>query len=486
MTALHRWTITTEEHTWFTAFSGDSNPIHDDPVAARRLLGGRMLAHGAHLLLRALDQAARAGELGGVPASIRVVFRSGVAPGDPLLTTLTADGDALTIDVVGAGGADRPVATIDVDRSPTTLAPFEPPAQHPRRPSAPRALDLASLAALAGTPQPTMMAAVDPDGCREWLPAVTAVLGAGRVAEIAAISCVVGMLTPGQASMSSSYEISWRRPDAAGDVAIAHTVERVDPRLRRVVLSVRGASMDATVTAFSPPAPVDQGAVLSGGDGPRDGEFSGWRVLVVGGSRGLGEASARLLVAGGADVLVTWCTGRDDAERAAGELGIVAVQWCTPDDPGLVTGARDWLPTHVCWFAAPAGDDDPMAHDVEIASFERVLGALPSPPLVGALWPSTDLLTRAVDERPPAMRAWADRKAAGEAACARLAANLPAVMIHTPRLPMLLSDRTQSLVPREYGDTATELLRALRALPSPRPDGRAGAVGDAGGSPGTV
>jgi acyl dehydratase len=39
----------------FAALSGDANPIHLDPIAARRELFGGVVVHGMHALLRALD-----------------------------------------------------------------------------------------------------------------------------------------------------------------------------------------------------------------------------------------------------------------------------------------------------------------------------------------------------------------------------------------------------------------------------------------------
>src|SRR5580704_4043548 len=39
----------------FARLSGDYNPIHLDPVAARRLLFGHAVVHGMHALLWALD-----------------------------------------------------------------------------------------------------------------------------------------------------------------------------------------------------------------------------------------------------------------------------------------------------------------------------------------------------------------------------------------------------------------------------------------------
>jgi acyl dehydratase len=44
----------------FAALSGDANPMHVDGLAARRLISGRAVVHGIHLLLTALDAWARA------------------------------------------------------------------------------------------------------------------------------------------------------------------------------------------------------------------------------------------------------------------------------------------------------------------------------------------------------------------------------------------------------------------------------------------
>ena len=39
----------------FADLSGDCNPMHMDPVAARRLLSGQLVVHGVHTLLAALE-----------------------------------------------------------------------------------------------------------------------------------------------------------------------------------------------------------------------------------------------------------------------------------------------------------------------------------------------------------------------------------------------------------------------------------------------
>ncbi|MDZ7782386.1 MAG: MaoC/PaaZ C-terminal domain-containing protein [Halioglobus sp.] len=55
MNKLGCFRITTEESQQFARLSGDFNPLHLDPIAARRTQFGRTLIHGVCGTLRALD-----------------------------------------------------------------------------------------------------------------------------------------------------------------------------------------------------------------------------------------------------------------------------------------------------------------------------------------------------------------------------------------------------------------------------------------------
>ena len=54
--------------------------------------------------------------------------------------------------------------------------------------------------------------------------------------------------------------------------------------------------------------------------------FSGQVALIVGGSRGLGEITAKILAAGGAKVFLTYATGRQDAEKIVNGLEMSGLQ----------------------------------------------------------------------------------------------------------------------------------------------------------------
>ena len=71
-------TFTPAETEAFAAVSGDWNPAHVDPLAARRLIAGGPIVHGVHVLLWALDATGPGTGL----ARVRCTFRQPVRIGE--------------------------------------------------------------------------------------------------------------------------------------------------------------------------------------------------------------------------------------------------------------------------------------------------------------------------------------------------------------------------------------------------------------------
>ncbi|MEO1425131.1 MAG: MaoC/PaaZ C-terminal domain-containing protein, partial [Pseudomonadota bacterium] len=96
-----RFDLTDQEA--FAALSGDFNPIHVDPVAARRTLFGEPVVHGLHLVLWALD--VRLGQ-GALPPlqNIRAGFKSPVLLGR--MATLRWEGETAEIHCDGTLAAE--------------------------------------------------------------------------------------------------------------------------------------------------------------------------------------------------------------------------------------------------------------------------------------------------------------------------------------------------------------------------------------------
>src|ERR1035437_4670244 len=67
--------ITLEESRSFARLSGDWNPIHVDPIAARRLMFGSTVVHGVDVLIRTIAEAFRQNS-GGALTSLNATFVS--------------------------------------------------------------------------------------------------------------------------------------------------------------------------------------------------------------------------------------------------------------------------------------------------------------------------------------------------------------------------------------------------------------------------
>ena len=76
--------------------------------------------------------------------------------------------------------------------------------------------------------------------------------------------------------------------------------------------------------AFERPRPQLQPAAIELQSMVGSEEFAGDRALVVGGSRGLGELTAKLLAAGGAQVCLTYKSGASDAEYIIDDISRIS------------------------------------------------------------------------------------------------------------------------------------------------------------------
>jgi hypothetical protein len=191
--------------------------------------------------------------------------------------------------------------------------------------------------------------------------------------------------------------------------------------------------------------------------------------LVVGGSRGLGELTVKILVAGGANVILTYANGAADARRVQQECESIGAQVGVRrldvlEDSGSVDlGDRNTL----YYFATPpihpsGAGINPQLLQIYMNFYVvvpfRLMTSL-SPSLTHCFYPSTIFL----DTHHREYREYCIAKAAGEEMVRHFASNSGTFAI-APRLPRIFTDQTQTLTPRHSADAAPILLDFIRKL----------------------
>ncbi len=240
-----------------------------------------------------------------------------------------------------------------------------------------------------------------------------------------------------------------------------------------LTVAVDGSGVSGELTALYRPPPVAQASFGAAREVVRDGEFAGQRALILGGSRGLGEVAAKLIAAGGGETLITYHRGGEDARAIVAEIrdggGVCdAFAFDVLNPPHSLP---DWRPSHLYYFATPlikpakGRDWDAGLFDQYRAYYktgltnavEIILGAESAGDLT-VIYPSTVF----IDRPEPGMAEYAKAKEAGEIKCRSIAEADSRVRCFCPRLPRVLTDQTNAVVPLATDDSLTIMLEMLR------------------------
>ncbi len=448
---LARRAFTAGDQREFAQVSGDLNPMHLDADFARRTQMGAPVVHGIHHLLWALDAA--------LPSNPFDIGNLKVRFQQPLYLNETAElritgrtESALSLEVTTAGIV---IATIKLSSQPGKLAGFAARAvtASPQQLSTPADLPFAQMAKQAGA----VAAPARDDGLRAHFPALSHAAGVATVRALLATSQVVGMACPGLHSLFAGLDVS--RDAASGDDGtLRYAVTKTDARFRSLRIDVAGCGMSGRLDAFARLAPPRQPDMAAVSARVRAGAFDGQRALIVGGSRGLGEVTAKIIAAGGGYPLITYRDGRQQAERIAAEIsqaggscdiirydaltpaadqlsGTSAIESCYYFATARIfqrkqaeAYAPDRLRTHLAYYVD-------AFHELCMTLTSRASGS------IAVFYPSTV----AIDEETSGIAEYAMAKAAGEMLARHLNASLPNIRIVSRRLPRILTDQTATI-----------------------------------------
>ncbi|MDJ0815496.1 MAG: SDR family NAD(P)-dependent oxidoreductase [Desulfobacterales bacterium] len=469
---LTRRTFTDDDQRAFAELSGDRNPIHLDPVLARRLLFGRPVVHGLHALLWSLDSYLEDQTMPIEFETLKAKFQTGIGVGQ-MVRSMIREPDESRI-AIQLETDDALAAWFEVNWSASRQSEnVALPATNPDPPVC-RGRLLADVANAAGH----LELYLDRDLAGSLLPNLNRLLPTMQLAALLATTRLVGMECPGHHSIYSALNLDYGA-DRSGEPKLNYRVANCNERLRLISMDVAAPGVKGRVDAFLRPEPRRQAATADIRRQVESEELASQRALVVGGSRGLGEVTAKILAAGGARVLLTYHRGKTDAARIVEDiiahgaeadcvaLDIRKTPLKLPD-----RFSKPSRPLYLYYFATPHIFGTAKGRfsirrftafcEYYVSGFRRIVQDLVdrSSGLTKIFYPSSI----AVEEIPLDMGEYAAAKLAGESLCDFLQKAHPGLIVHKPRLPRIATDQTVSLLPVKSQEPVSILLNELRVL----------------------
>lgn len=302
-------------------------------------------------------------------------------------------------------------------------------------------------------------------------------IGLGQLAELISYSKIVGMHAPGMNSIFSELNIKSNISNPRKNIEFS--VFNIDERFNIINVKSNGPNFSANISAFYRPEMVNQANIESIKYTISPNEFINQRSIVIGGSRGLGEFTAKCLGYGNSELLITYSNGKDDAKKVLSSIKKYNKKVTTRRLDVCNLSRKDlkdlikFEPTHIYYYPTPfifRGIKGKFSKDLYrefkifyVDAFKIIVNAMTDKnpkSKISFLYPSSV----AIDEEPDDMLEYTLAKKNGENLCNLLEKSKDNIKIYKPRLPRMKTDQTVSLssVNNEDPDRIIDILRSMK------------------------
>jgi NAD(P)-dependent dehydrogenase (short-subunit alcohol dehydrogenase family) len=444
--AIARRTFTLNDQRDFARLSGDRNPLHLDANFARRTQMGAPVVHGIHTLLWAMESVLRTTSFD--VRNIRARFHQPLFLDEAAEVLIAGRTEtSIDLDVIAAGTV---IAAIKLSTRPGKAPELPRGSAPPQELTHPLDLAFEQMSDQRGA----VTAPASEDEIRSLFPALAAAVEAATVSALMATSQVVGMACPGLHSLFAGLDVTI---DGDRTSPLGYAVAKTDARFRSLHIDVAGSGLSGRLEAFARPQPPVQSDMKEVSARVAANAFAGQRGLVVGGSRGLGEVTAKIIAAGGGHPVITYREGRRDADavaaqirQAGGTCDVFPYDALKPAAGqlagiGVVDSCYYFATTSIFQRKSALFEAEKLRTFLSyyVDGFADLCRALPARAAgkVAVFYPSTtalDAVTKGTAE-------YATAKAAGETLVEQLNVSLPNVRIISRRLPRLVTDQTATV-----------------------------------------
>ncbi len=458
----------------FSETSGDRNPLHLNPIIARRYQFGSTVIHGVSGTLMALDLFAKKQNSDWKINTISVQYSKPIRQGDVVDVFCTPLKESnFRIELYCQGKRSQLIKLnilsgitnrLYIVKQVTDVSLCE-------HLTLAEAIDVNSTISLVW----------DQELIAQLFPHLLNHIPHQQISIIMGLTNIVGMKCPGLNSVFGGFDLNFKVDVSEYSNELDYHVISSDERFSRILIAVSHPMVEGKIEALFRADPIKQpgfdkiksfvdtiSAVQS---------FEGEKILVVGGSRGIGEIAAKLLAARNADVIVTYTKGQQEAQQVVDEINSLEgkarslkLDVLNLDDE-LKRSLINENITQIYYFASPLIEKS-NSITFNFKLFERFCQFY--------LEGFTDLInifmsdkkmrkqglkvfvpsTTFINEQPEGFGEYISAKVAVETFAKQFTKKNPTWAIHTPRLPRVPTDQTAAIA-KEDPMMTVELLSNL-------------------------
>ena len=293
----------------FSKFSGDINPVHIDSHTAKKTNYGDCIVHGINLFLWAVENFSKQTKI--KVRSFDIEFKTPVfvntevkllwhKPIDQLLI-VSAKEDILVSIFFEKKKDNYQVKDIPLDNLNSLISPMKK-----------------RISSMSRGKKIINRYGGNKKLAYKLYPYLCENLGINKVYEIGILSNIVGMQLPGLNSILASCKISFNITSSPSPPQ--YKLENYDSRFNLLNIFYEGKNINSEVTAFERPCYIPKTCLEIKPMIPKLKIFEGKKILVIGGSRGIGAAFARVSSLLGANITITYHTSKNEAKNVCNDI----------------------------------------------------------------------------------------------------------------------------------------------------------------------
>jgi hypothetical protein len=454
---INKRRFTLDDQLQFAMFSADSNPIHIDPVIARRTIAGECIVHGVHSLMYAINSLLKHNRL--TIISFQVSFSKPILLGIEVCCFWDVENNKLSI-------ASENTIYVSIFLTLGSIL---------------RTDNISNINLGEPLIVPTNMTLNE---CSEFtredlvyrgnikigenlFPDLFEIYGFVFAAELALISEIVGMQIPGL----NSLLLSLNSCISEKNTKCYYELISCNLRFRIMKILINGKYLKSEIDVFYRPSSTNSPSMSQISKKIKGNEFTNVNALIIGGSRGLGEITAKIITCGGGRVTITYNLGEADAKKLRNEI-LEYGKSCNIFK--LKIEDQFYIPeenfNQIYYFPSPKI----KAEDFNISNtnltqlyelfyvdfFRNLLTQVLEKDMQSSIfYPSTTYLSNA----PKNFTTYVESKLKGELLCKEFIETKSMRIIY-PRLPRLATDQTLGLINEKFQDSVDTLYPLILSM----------------------